>query len=377
MIRGDELVDNDDMLLIPPPPPPLPSIVMPSTVPVSYIQNTVPAALGLSPKIHNSIIKLPPRVNSVRHALESSEPLPEPLPEPPPTTKKGRRYFTIEEDRMILKCIKMFGAPGRWSEIARRLPGRTGKQCRARYINYLDARVKCGSWSNEEDSLLMNLWNKHGMKWSHISQMIPGRTASSTKNRFNSLQRQVKGKHRVLINGQFAPMDGMLDENVEVPTAYQQQMPMVHYVMQQQPQLIGSCIPVQGGAMYSAYTPSCIQRIAKKRQRVLSTPSYSIGNGGKHPATTLSSHRQVLLKTNQIATNQRVPSPTIVSVLDDDDPGVDDSDEDETGTEVVISEKKTEGDSDDTGGDNNNDASLLREVKREGCNLKKRKKMGI
>jgi myb proto-oncogene protein len=41
-----------------------------------------------------------------------------------------------EEDAIILKCL----AEGiiKWSEIAERITGRIGKQCRERYFNHLD-----------------------------------------------------------------------------------------------------------------------------------------------------------------------------------------------------------------------------------------------
>ena len=42
----------------------------------------------------------------------------------------------------------------KWSEIASRIPGRIGKQCRERWFNHLDPMIKKGGWSAEEDRLL-------------------------------------------------------------------------------------------------------------------------------------------------------------------------------------------------------------------------------
>jgi len=47
-----------------------------------------------------------------------------------------------EEDAIILKCL----ADGitKWSEIAERIAGRIGKQCRERYFNHLDREWTSG-----------------------------------------------------------------------------------------------------------------------------------------------------------------------------------------------------------------------------------------
>jgi hypothetical protein len=41
-----------------------------------------------------------------------------------------------EEDAVIVRCLQE--GITKWSEIAERIPGRIGKQCRERYFNHLD-----------------------------------------------------------------------------------------------------------------------------------------------------------------------------------------------------------------------------------------------
>ena len=60
--------------------------------------------------------------------------------------------WTKEEDDTIVSCIK--GGITKWSEIAARIPGRIGKQCRERWFNHLDPDIKKGGWSVEEDRIL-------------------------------------------------------------------------------------------------------------------------------------------------------------------------------------------------------------------------------
>ena len=46
----------------------------------------------------------------------------------------------------------------RWTVIASNLPGRTGKQCRERWVNQLDPVIKRdGGWTEEEDRIIMEV----------------------------------------------------------------------------------------------------------------------------------------------------------------------------------------------------------------------------
>ena len=46
----------------------------------------------------------------------------------------------------------------RWTVIASNLPGRTGKQCRERWVNQLDPSIKRDqNWTEEEDRIIMEV----------------------------------------------------------------------------------------------------------------------------------------------------------------------------------------------------------------------------
>jgi len=103
-----------------------------------------------------------------------------------PGLRKGP--WSHEEDEMVKSCMQK--GMKKWSEIAKHVPGRIGKQCRERWHNHLDPAIKKDDWSKSEDNLLFELQAKHGNKWSYIATMIEGRTENAVKNRWNGSKRK-------------------------------------------------------------------------------------------------------------------------------------------------------------------------------------------
>lgn len=103
-----------------------------------------------------------------------------------------RGAWTEAEDEVLRKAVEENG-PQKWRTLAERIPGRIGKQCRERWYNHLDPSLKKEWWSLEEDLLIVRLHEEMGNSWSQMSKMVPGRTANSLKNRWNStLKRKVE-----------------------------------------------------------------------------------------------------------------------------------------------------------------------------------------
>ncbi len=99
--------------------------------------------------------------------------------------------WTAEEDETIRRCMSQ--GHTRWSEIAKQVPGRIGKQCRERWFNHLDPEIKKTEWTQEEDAKLIEGQQKLGNKWSLIAkQYLPGRPENAVKNRWNAATRRRK-----------------------------------------------------------------------------------------------------------------------------------------------------------------------------------------
>lgn len=97
--------------------------------------------------------------------------------------KKSRDPFTSQEDELLKKIVSIFGAKN-WKKISSCLFGRSPKQCRDRYINYLTPGYFKGQWSNDEDLLLVQAFSVYGPKWSTLKKYFPNRSSISIKNRW-------------------------------------------------------------------------------------------------------------------------------------------------------------------------------------------------
>jgi hypothetical protein len=107
--------------------------------------------------------------------------------EPPGAVRKhthARCKFTLEEDDKLRTLVSQFGTR-HWESIAQYLPGRTARQCRDRYKNYLLESLVAAPWSADEDQLLRQKFAQIGPRWVEISKLLHGRSGNDVKNRWH------------------------------------------------------------------------------------------------------------------------------------------------------------------------------------------------
>lgn len=94
-----------------------------------------------------------------------------------------RKKFSSEEDNQLKKLIDLYGAK-KWDKIASLMPGRTGRQCRDRFTNYLESSLTNGPWTDNEDELLEKKVCEFGLHWNLIVKFFKGRSTNNIKNRW-------------------------------------------------------------------------------------------------------------------------------------------------------------------------------------------------
>ena len=135
--------------------------------------------------------------------------------------RSQKNHWTQEEDTSLIQLVEENGAQ-KWTFIAEKLPGRTGKQCRERWHNHLNPKIKKFSWSTEEDwilylviYMLIQCHKVMGNKWAEMTKILIGRTDNAIKNHWNSsMKRKAKEYEKRLFEIKEGKIKNFCDEKV-------------------------------------------------------------------------------------------------------------------------------------------------------------------
>ena len=97
-----------------------------------------------------------------------------------------KKVFSKLEDHVLSELVKQFGLR-KWKIIAQHMPGRTAKECKERYFNYLSPNFANTKWSHEEDKFLIEKYNELGPKWGILSRHFKGKNSNDLSNRWKYL----------------------------------------------------------------------------------------------------------------------------------------------------------------------------------------------
>jgi hypothetical protein len=90
-----------------------------------------------------------------------------------------RDPWTEDEDDNLLNCVN--SGMTKWLEMAAKIPGRNGQQCRNRWLDHLDPSINIGPWSEQEDNALVDAHDDLGNCWSEIAVRVPGRSDAQVR----------------------------------------------------------------------------------------------------------------------------------------------------------------------------------------------------
>jgi hypothetical protein len=120
--------------------------------------------------------------------LDQIPPAPFRKPRAKPTYRPHSK-FSPEDDARLRELVAEHGANS-WRAIAKLMPDRNSRQCRERWLNYLNPSLNTNAWTPDEDGLLERAHAAVGPRWVYLTKFFPTRTDAMLKNRFQVLQRK-------------------------------------------------------------------------------------------------------------------------------------------------------------------------------------------
>lgn len=129
--------------------------------------------------------------------------------------------WSKKEDADLTEAVETIGGNS-WSRIAEAVPGRSGKQCRDRWMNQLNPELNHREWTRDEDELLICQQRMFGNCWARIAKSLPQRASNAVKNRWTWISRNWQ-----LMQRERQEMPRMYGVELCVPVCQTRMVPMI------------------------------------------------------------------------------------------------------------------------------------------------------
>ncbi|GIL77109.1 hypothetical protein Vretimale_3210 [Volvox reticuliferus] len=106
--------------------------------------------------------------------------------------KEQSRPWSQEESEWLIQVVSKTSTNLdniNWQDVAKQVPGRTGKQCREKWKNDLRPNICKEPWSLKEEYVLAVAHSLHGNRWSEVAKYLPTRPENTIKNRWYATNR--------------------------------------------------------------------------------------------------------------------------------------------------------------------------------------------
>lgn len=104
--------------------------------------------------------------------------------------KENGKPWSQEEINRLLHSVRKHGLENiNWADVAKDVPGRTGKQCREKWKNDLRPDISKEPWTLQEEYILALAHSKHGNRWADIAKFLPRRAENTIKNHWYATNR--------------------------------------------------------------------------------------------------------------------------------------------------------------------------------------------
>ncbi|RHY33485.1 hypothetical protein DYB32_001602 [Aphanomyces invadans] len=108
------------------------------------------------------------------------------------------------EDQLLRTRVEQSHSES-WSKIAEGVPGRSSKQCRDRWRNHLDPTLIKTAFTTEEEIALENAYEELGNRWTEIAKRLPGRSEHDVKLRWKTMHPHRSDRSKASSTSRSAP----------------------------------------------------------------------------------------------------------------------------------------------------------------------------